>query len=75
MKGTRRVRLTDAPRKNNRWDARTRVRVEHVFTLIKNSPRAYHLRYIGMRRIHAAVAQTNLLHNALRAGQLQARDV
>ena len=70
-KGTSHVRLTPAERRTNRWHARTRVRVEHVFALIKNSLRAEHLRYIGLKRIRAAVALTNLLHNALRIGQLR----
>ncbi len=72
MKGTRHVQLTSAQRQTNRWHARTRVRVEHVFALIKNSLKAEHLRYIGLKRIRAAVALTNLLHNALRVGQLRA---
>ena len=72
MKGTRHVQLTPAQRRTNRWHARTRVRVEHVFALIKNSLRAEHLRYIGLKRVQAAVALTNLLHNALRVGQLRA---
>lgn len=71
MKGTRHVRLTPAQRQTNRWHARTRVRVEHVFALIKNSLRAEHLRYIGQKRIQAALALTSLLHNALRVGQLR----
>lgn len=70
-KGTRHVQLTPAQRRTNRWHARTRVRVEHVFALIKNSLRAEHLRYIGLKRVQAAIALTNLLHNALRVGQLQ----
>ena len=70
-KGTRHVRLTEAQRQTNRWHARTRVRVEHVFALIKNCIKAEHLRYIGQKRIGAAVALTNLLHNALRVGQLR----
>lgn len=70
-KGTRHVRLTDAQRRTNRWHARTRVRVEHVFALIKNCIKADHLRYIGQKRIAAAIALTNLLHNLLRAVQLR----
>lgn len=73
MKGTRHVRLTQAQRQTNRWHARTRVRVEHVFALIKNSLKAEHLRYIGLKRIAAAMALTSLLHNVLRVGQLRAR--
>jgi len=72
MKGTRHVQLTEAQRRTNRWHAKTRVRVEHVFALIKNSLKAEHLRYIGLPRIRAAVALTNLLHNVLRVGQLRA---
>ena len=72
QKGTRHVQLTDAQRKTNRWHAKTRVRVEHVFALIKNCIHGHHLRYIGQKRITAAVALTNLLHNVLRAAQLQA---
>ena len=71
-KGTRYVQLTDAQRKTNRWHARTRVRVEHVFALIKNCIKGEHLHYIGKKRIAAAVALTNLLHNVLRVGQLRA---
>lgn len=71
MKGTRHVQLTPAQRQTNRWHARTRVRVEHVFALIKNSIKGEHLRYIGQKRIAAAVALTNLLHNLLRVGQLR----
>lgn len=74
-KGTRHVQLTEAQRRTNRWHARTRVRVEHVFALIKNVMKADHLRYIGQKRIEAAVALTNLLHNVLRAGQLGHRAV
>ena len=72
MKGTRHVQLTPKQRQTNRWHAKTRVRVEHVFALITNSMNAAHLRYIGLPRIRAAVALTNLLHNALRVGQLKA---
>jgi transposase, IS5 family len=43
MKGTRHVQLTQAQRRTNRWHARTRVRVEHVFAVIKNSLKADHL--------------------------------
>jgi IS5 family transposase len=71
-KGTRHVRLTDEQRRTNRWHARTRVRVEHVFALIKNCIHGDHLRYIGQKRIAAAVALTNLLHNVLRVAQLRA---
>ncbi len=71
MKGTRHVKLTDAQRQTNRWHARTRVRVEHVFAVIKNCMHADHLRYIGQKRIAAAVALTNLLHNVLRVAQLR----
>jgi len=71
MKGTRHVQLTKAQRKTNRWHAKTRVRVEHVFALIKNCIHGHHLRYIGQKRITAAVALTNLLHNVLRVAQLQ----
>jgi len=70
-KGTRHVRLTAVQRRTNRWHARTRVRVEHVFALIKNCIRGDHLRYIGQKRIAAAIALTNLLHNILRVGQIQ----
>lgn len=72
MKGTRHVQLTETQRRTNRWHARTRVRVEHVFALIKNCIKAEHLRYIGEKRITAAVALTNFLHNALRVAQLRA---
>jgi IS5 family transposase len=72
MKGTRHVQLTSAQRQTNRWHARTRVRVEHVFALIKNCIKGEHLRYVGQKRIAAAIALTNLLHNALRVGQLRA---
>jgi IS5 family transposase len=71
MKGTRHVKLTEAQRRKNRWHARTRARVEHVFAIITNCLRADHLRYIGQKRIAAAVALTNLLHNVLRFGQLR----
>lgn len=70
-KGTRHVQLTAAQRKTNRWHARTRVRVEHVFALIRNCIKGHHLRYIGHKRIAAAVALTNLLHNVLRVAQLR----
>lgn len=70
-KGTRHVKLTEVQRKTNRWHARTRMRVEHVFAVITNSLKADHLRYIGQKRIAAAVALTNLLHNVLRVGQLR----
>lgn len=72
-KGTRHVRLTEEQRRTNRWHARTRVRVEHVFAVIKNCIHGEHLRYIGQKRIAAAVAMTNLLHNVLRVGQLRAQ--
>lgn len=72
QKGTMHVCLSEAQRATNRWRARTRVRVEHVFALIKNSLKAGHLRYIGLARVRSAVALTNLLHNALRVGQLRA---
>ena len=72
MKGTRHVKLTAAQRQSNRWHARTRVRVEHVFAIISNCLHADHLRYIGQKRIAAAIALTNLLHNFLRVGQLHA---
>ena len=72
MKGTRHVQLTPAQRQTNRWHARTRVRVEQVFALIKNCIKGEHLLYIGQKRIAAALALTNLLHNALRVGQLRA---
>lgn len=72
QKGTRHVQLTEAQRQTNRRHAKTRVRVEHVFALIKNSLHSDHLRYIGQKRIQAAVALTNLLHNLLRVGQLRA---
>jgi len=71
MKGGRHVRLTDEQRRTNRWHARTRVRVEHVFALITNCLKADHLRYIGQQRIAGAVALTNLVHNALRVAQLR----
>ena len=71
-KGTRHVQLTEKQKRTNRWHAKTRVRVEHVFALIKNCIKADHLRYIGQKRITAAVALTNLLHNVLRAAQLRA---
>jgi IS5 family transposase len=74
-KGTRHVRLTAAQRQTNRWHARTRVRVEHVFALIKNCIHGEHLHYIGQKRIAAAIALTNLLHNVLRVGQLRALKV
>ena len=74
-KGTRHVRLTERQRQTNRWHARTRVRVEHVFALIKNCINGHHLHYIGQKRIAAAVALTNLLHNVLRVGQLRALGV
>lgn len=70
-KGTRHVRLTAVERRTNRWHARTRVRVEHVFALIKNCISGDHLRYIGQKRITAAIALTNLIHNILRVGQIQ----
>ena len=71
-KGTRHVRLTEEQRRTTRWHARTRVRVEHVFALIKNCVHGDHLRYIGQKRIAAAIALTNLLHNVLRVAQLRA---
>lgn len=71
-KGTRHVQLTEKQKQTNRWHAKTRVRVEHVFALIKNCIKGEHLRYIGQKRITAAVALTNLLHNILRVGQLRA---
>jgi len=71
-KGTRHVRLTDEQRRTNRWHARTRVRVEHVFAVIKNCIHGDHLRYIGQKRITSAIALTNLLHNVLRVAQLRA---
>ena len=48
------------------------MRVEPVFALIKNSLKAEHLRSIGLQHIRAAVSLTNLVHNALRVGQLRA---
>lgn len=74
-KGTRHVQLTEAQRRTSRWHARTRVRAEHVFALIKNCIKGDRLRYIGQKRIAAAVALTNLLHNTLRVLQLRAARV
>jgi IS5 family transposase len=44
MKGTRHMQLPPEQCKTNRWHARTRVRVEHVFALIKNCIKGEHLR-------------------------------
>ncbi len=71
MKGSRHVRLTEEQKRINRWHSKTRVRVEHAFALIKNCIKIEHLRYLGQRRIASAVALGNLLHNALRLGQLR----
>lgn len=71
MKGSRHVKLTEEQRHTNRWHSRIRVRVEHVFALIKNCIKIEHLRYLSLRRIASAVALGNLLHNALRLGQLR----
>ncbi len=60
-----------AQRRSNRRKSRIRSRVEHVFALIKTSLGGLHLRYIGMPRIAATVALTNLLHNVIRFGQLR----
>jgi IS5 family transposase len=72
MKGTRHVQLTEQQKQTNRWHAKTRVRVEHVFALIHNCIKGDHLRYIGQKRITAGIALVNLLHNILRVGQLRA---
>lgn len=73
VKVDRTSKLTEEQRRTNRWHARTRVRVEHVFAVIKNCIHGEHLRYIGQKRIAAAVAMTNPLHNVLRVGQLRAQ--
>lgn len=73
VKGTRHVTLTRGQRRANRRKSRIRSRVEHVFALIKTSLGGLHLRYIGMPRIAASVALTNLLHNVIRFGQLRDR--
>jgi IS5 family transposase len=69
-KGSRHVELTEAEKATNRFHAKTRVRVEHVFALIENCIGGSHLRYIGLKRITAAVGLVNLAHNFLRLGQL-----
>jgi hypothetical protein len=69
-KGTRHVVLSAAEKATNRFHARTRVRVEHVFALIENCIGGTHLRYIGLRRITAAIGLMNLVHNFVRLGQL-----
>jgi hypothetical protein len=55
QKGTRHVVLTEEQKATNRFHAKTRVRVEHVFAVIENCTGGSHLRYIGLRRITAAV--------------------
>lgn len=71
MKGGRHVKLSEEQKRTNRWHSKTRVRVEHAFALIKNCIKIEHLRYLGIRRIASAVALGNLLHNAIRLGQLR----
>jgi hypothetical protein len=44
--------------------------VEHVFALIENCIGGTHLRYIGLRRVTAAIGLMNLVHNFVRLGQL-----
>jgi IS5 family transposase len=54
----------------NRWRSRVRCRIEHIFGCVQTTLRGPELRYIGLRRITAAVGLSNLAYNMVRYGQL-----
>lgn len=62
--------LTARQRRSNRAKSRVRVRVEHVFGIMRMCMRAAWNRCIGLTRNQAAIAMTNLVYNMIRFEQI-----
>lgn len=65
-KGSKHVTLTQHQRGANRFKARTRCRVEHVFASIHNRIRGVGIRCIGLTRAAAEITLQNLVYNMTR---------
>jgi len=66
-RGSRHVKLTAHQKGANRYKARTRCRVEHVFASIRNRARNTAIKVISLARVTAVITLDNLVYNIGRA--------
>lgn len=66
-RGARYIKLTPHQRGANKFKARTRARVEHVFASIANRAKGVGVRSIGLSRVTADITLQNLVYNITRS--------
>ena len=69
-KGRRNTPLTEDQKASNREESRIRARVEHILGFMENSMSGRYLRYIGKKRIKAAIGMVNLVYNLFKYEQI-----
>lgn len=69
-KGSRNNPLSKREELSNQLKSKTRVRVEHIFGLIKGTMNGRLIRTIGLKRAETKIGLTNLVYNMKRFGYL-----